>query len=83
MNAPIASRPVDTIKSADSHQRGANALPMDVVKQNQLLYESYYTKPWWWFRLRYDTQVKRKTILWLLRAAGLSRQHLRSNLRWT
>jgi ubiquinone/menaquinone biosynthesis C-methylase UbiE len=40
-------------------------------------YADYYDKPWWWFRLRYDTQVKRKTVLWLLRSAGISRRQKR------
>jgi ubiquinone/menaquinone biosynthesis C-methylase UbiE len=41
-----------------------------VIRQNHDQYDSYYDKPDWWFRFRYDTQVKRKTCLHLVRAAG-------------
>ena len=36
---------------------------------NRALYETYYDKPSWWFRLRYDTQVKSRTCRALCRAA--------------
>lgn len=35
-------------------------------------FDAYYDKPSWWFRLRYGTEIKRKTCLHLLRAAGRS-----------
>jgi ubiquinone/menaquinone biosynthesis C-methylase UbiE len=34
---------------------------------NLATYDRYYDKPHWWFTWRYDTQVKRKTILHLAR----------------
>lgn len=37
-----------------------------VIDQNIQMYDTYYQKPDWWFRFRYDTQVKRKTCLYLL-----------------
>lgn len=37
---------------------------------NAECYGSYYSKPRWWFRLRYDTQIKRKTVLHLIKDAG-------------
>lgn len=40
------------------------------LQHNVDLYDDYYNKPDWWFRFRYDTQVKRKTCLHLLRATG-------------
>lgn len=36
---------------------------------NRALYETYYDKPSWWFRLRYDTQFKCKTCRALCRTA--------------
>jgi len=33
---------------------------------NYFTFNDYYNKPNWWFRLRYDTQIKRKTCLYLL-----------------
>lgn len=33
---------------------------------NKQTFDQYYDKPAWWFRWRYDTQVKRKTIFALL-----------------
>src|SRR5687767_6463237 len=41
---------------------------------NLAAYDTYYAKPAWWWSLRYDTQIKRKTCLALLRAAGLPRR---------
>ena len=43
--------------------------------ENTEFYGDYYHKPWWWFRLRYASQIKRKTVLWLLR----QRQFIPSN----
>jgi ubiquinone/menaquinone biosynthesis C-methylase UbiE len=37
-----------------------------IQEANRNQYESYYDKPDWWFRFRYDTQVKRKTITHLI-----------------
>jgi len=37
---------------------------------NLSCYDEYYGKPWWWFAFRYDTQVKKKTCLWLIRHSG-------------
>jgi ubiquinone/menaquinone biosynthesis C-methylase UbiE len=42
------------------------------LQENAKLYDSYYDKPTWWFRFRYDTQVKKKTALHLLRKAKLT-----------
>jgi ubiquinone/menaquinone biosynthesis C-methylase UbiE len=42
------------------------------LQKNVDLYETYYDKPDWWFKFRYDTQVKRKTCLYLLRQAERS-----------
>lgn len=47
------------------------------LRENFELYDGYYRKPWWWFRLRYDTQVKRKTVLHLYRQTGKPVKHLR------
>jgi ubiquinone/menaquinone biosynthesis C-methylase UbiE len=41
---------------------------------NADFYADYYHKPWWWFRFRYDTQVKRKTIVWLLHSMGVPKR---------
>ncbi|HAV76437.1 MAG TPA: hypothetical protein DCX53_03690 [Anaerolineae bacterium] len=46
-------------------------LSPNVTLQNNIeMYDDYYQKPNWWFRFRYDTQVKRKTCLYLLHVAG-------------
>ena len=37
---------------------------------NLKCYDDYYDKPWWWFLFRYDTQVKKKTCLRLIRQGG-------------
>lgn len=39
---------------------------------NVSCYGDYYDKPSWWFALRYDTQIKRKTCLHLIGKAGRS-----------
>lgn len=44
---------------------------------NIACYSDYYAKPSWWFRLRYNTQVKRKTCLHLVRKVGKSLSHQR------
>ena len=44
---------------------------------NLACYDEYYHKPPWWFWFRYDTQVKKKTALWLLREAGLDKRQKR------
>jgi ubiquinone/menaquinone biosynthesis C-methylase UbiE len=44
----------------------------DTLQHNVDLYDDYYNKPDWWFRFRYDTQVKCKTCLHLLRMADMS-----------
>lgn len=49
-----------------------NSTVNDTLQHNVDLYNDYYNKPDWWFRFRYDTQVKRKTCLYLLRLAGKS-----------
>jgi ubiquinone/menaquinone biosynthesis C-methylase UbiE len=41
---------------------------------NLEFFGDYYDKPTWWWALRYDTQIKRKTCLALLRAAGVPRR---------
>ena len=43
-----------------------------INQRNQLQYNDYYNKPAWWFKFRYDTQIKRKTCLHLVRKAGKS-----------
>ena len=48
-----------------------------VANQNIELYDTYYQKPEWWFKFRYDTQVKRKTCLHLFKLA----KDVVSNLR--
>ena len=40
-------------------------------KSNKAFYDTYYDKPDWWFRFRYDTQVKLKTIFYLCKKAGI------------
>lgn len=40
---------------------------MKGMQTNIGTYEQYYAKPSWWFRWRYDTQVKRKTCLALIK----------------
>jgi len=37
---------------------------------NSECYGAYYDKPKWWFRFRYDTQIKRKTVLHLVKQSG-------------
>ena len=44
--------------------------PSGTLQNNIEMYDDYYQKPDWWFKFRYDTQVKRKTCLHLLRVAG-------------
>ncbi len=44
---------------------------------NKALYDTYYRKPWWWFRCRYDTQIKKRTCLYLMRKGGKSRRNQR------
>ena len=47
----------------------------DIAEQANIgCYQDYYDKPQWWFRFRYDTQVKRKTCLYLLKRGGKSTQ---------
>jgi len=40
---------------------------MKGIRTNIETYDFYYAKPPWWFRWRYDTQVKRKTCLALIK----------------
>jgi len=40
---------------------------MENLQANIETYDSYYSRSRWWFRWRYDTQIKRKTALALLR----------------
>jgi ubiquinone/menaquinone biosynthesis C-methylase UbiE len=42
-----------------------------ILEQNYQLYTDYYAKPSWWFKNRYDTQVKKKTVIYLIRQAEL------------
>lgn len=44
------------------------------ISRNVDFYDDYYNKPSWWFAFRYDTQIKRKTILWLLRKVSCDLQ---------
>lgn len=37
------------------------------IEANLNIYDHYYEKPNWWFRWRYDTQIKRKSCLFLLK----------------
>ena len=46
-------------------------------KQNLLQFGHYYNKPSWWFKFRYDTQIKRKTCLHLVKEAGKSLRNKR------
>lgn len=39
----------------------------DADRANAAMYGDYYAKPAWWFRWRYDTQIKRKVCLALAR----------------
>ena len=43
---------------------------MKEIQANIETYDRYYAKPHWWFRWRYDTQVKRKTCLHLVKSLG-------------
>lgn len=45
---------------------------IDARGANISCYDDYYEKPYWWFKLRYDTQVKRKTCLHLVRKSRRS-----------
>jgi ubiquinone/menaquinone biosynthesis C-methylase UbiE len=54
-----------------------NSTADETLQHNVDLYDDYYNKPGWWFRFRYDTQVKRKTCLYLLRMAGMDLAHKR------
>ena len=49
-----------------------------ILDKNIQMYDTYYQKPDWWFRFRYDTQVKRKTCIYLLKQAdrALSNQRV-------
>lgn len=49
----------------------------DFQEANVHCYRDYYAKPLWWFRFRYDTQVKRKTVLHLVKKAGKSLERQR------
>jgi len=40
---------------------------LPVINENLRVYEDYYNKPSWWFKLRWDTQVKKKTCLHLVK----------------
>lgn len=40
---------------------------------NVSCYDEYYDKPEWWFRFRYDTQIKKRTCQSLVRRGGKSR----------
>lgn len=42
------------------------------MNNNLIFYADYYNKPSWWFMFRYDTQVKRKTIFYLLQQGKVS-----------
>jgi ubiquinone/menaquinone biosynthesis C-methylase UbiE len=61
----------------DLQSSAPHGSPGSTEESNQSFYDEYYNKPAWWFRLRYDTQVKKKTVLWLLRVAGISRRDQR------
>jgi ubiquinone/menaquinone biosynthesis C-methylase UbiE len=53
-------------------------LPIENAEQaNLACYDTYYDKPSWWFRLRYDTQIKRRTCLHLIQEAGYTLSHQR------
>lgn len=41
---------------------------------NASCYDEYYDKPAWWFRFRYDTQIKKRTCQSLVRQGGKSRK---------
>ena len=43
-----------------------------VEDANRNLYDTYYNKPFWWWTFRYATQIKKKTCLHLVKAAGKS-----------
>ena len=40
---------------------------MNCVKENIDGFNDYYNKPDWWFKIRYDTQYKKKTCLELMK----------------
>ena len=46
--------------------RGRKSQVSEILDQNVRMYDDYYQKPGWWFNFRYDTQIKRKTCLYLL-----------------
>jgi len=50
---------------------------IESLQHNLDMYDSYYHKPDWWFRFRYDTQVKRKTCLHLLKSIKKSLRNQR------
>lgn len=50
---------------------------LSAERHNKQLYENYYAKPSWWFRFRYDTQVKKKTVHFLLSKINLQKKNLR------
>ena len=51
---------------------------INALQHNVEMYDTYYQKPDWWFQFRYDTQVKRKTCLHLLKSIrnSLRNQHI-------
>ena len=48
-----------------------------IRENNEDLYGDYYNKSSLWFSFRYDTQIKRKTALYLIQRAGLRMKNLR------
>lgn len=47
------------------------SIPADVRRTNIETFDQYYNKPAWWFRWRYDTQIKKKTCLALLKKLNI------------
>lgn len=43
----------------------------DVTRINIETFDQYYNKPAWWFRWRYDTQIKKKTCFALLKKLNI------------
>jgi len=43
---------------------------MDGLEINKKTFNEYYDKPAWWFKIRYDTQYKKKTCLHILSKNG-------------
>jgi len=64
---------VRSLCDPDAMAGAFRALWVGTGDPNLAVYGSYYDKPRWWWALRYDNQIKRRTVLHLLGRAGKPR----------